>query len=269
MTTITRPALRYHGGKFRLAKWIISNFPAHRIYVEPFGGAASVLLQKPRCYAEIYNDLDGELVNLFCIMRDRGAELREKLFYTPFARDEFELSYEATDDQLEQARRTVVRSFMGFGSNAHNQKTGYRHGKRSNTTPATDWRGYPDALDAIIDRLRGVNIENRDAIEVMSVQDDPAALHYVDPPYVFSTRTDNGADYRHEMTDAQHVDLLQFLRTLRGAVVLSGYRCPMYDGMLHDWRRVDRVTVADQALERMESLWLSPNIQNGQSSIEW
>jgi len=112
-----RPLLRYHGGKWILAPWIIKHFPSnHRVYCEPFGGAASVLLQKRPCYAEIYNDLDSEVVNLFCIVRDRGSELREALRYTPFSRIEFELSYETTDDEFERARRMVVRSFMGFGT---------------------------------------------------------------------------------------------------------------------------------------------------------
>lgn len=134
-----RPILRYHGGKWLLAEWIISNFPPHRVYVEPFGGAASVLLQKRRTYAEIYNDLDGEVVNLFRVVRDDGLRLRQMLELTPFARDEFKLSYETSDDPIEQARRTVVRSFMGFGSNSHNKLTGFRsNSNRSGTTPAHD-----------------------------------------------------------------------------------------------------------------------------------
>jgi DNA adenine methylase len=94
-----------------LAEWIISNFPPHRVYVEPFGGAASVLLQKRRTYSEVYNDLGGELVNLFTVVRDRGLELVKVLELTPFAREEYARSFELSEDPLEQARRTVVHGF--------------------------------------------------------------------------------------------------------------------------------------------------------------
>src|SRR5882672_6697622 len=128
----TRPALRWHGGKWKLAPWIISHIPPHRIYVEPFGGAASVLLRKPRAYAEVYNDLDDWAVNLFLVLRDpeMSTQLTEQLRLTPFSRTEFECDRElgeAHGDRVELARRLVVRSFMGFGSNAHNgRSTGFR-----------------------------------------------------------------------------------------------------------------------------------------------
>lgn len=240
-----------------MADWIISHLPKHRVYVEPFGGAASVLLRKPRSYAEIYNDLDGEVVNLFRMARDRGDELRRALELTPFARDEFIDSYQESTDPLEQARRTVARSFMGFGSNSHNRATGFRaNSNRSGTTPAHDWRNYPDALPQIINRLRGVCIENRDAIKVMQAHDGDETVHYVDPPYVAETR-DKGDDYRHEMTDADHESLALELHKLRGAVVLSGYASPLYDDLYRGWQRIERATHADGARPRIEVLWLS------------
>lgn len=106
-----RSAVRYHGGKWRLADWIIGHFPAHRVYTEAYGGGASVLLRKPRSYGEIYNDLDGEIVNLFRVLRDSGPELMHLLELTPFSRTEFLASYEPHPDPLEQARRTLVRSY--------------------------------------------------------------------------------------------------------------------------------------------------------------
>jgi DNA adenine methylase len=115
-----RPILRYHGGKWKIADWIIEHLPRHRTYVEPFGGAASVLIKKPRAYAEVYNDLDGEIVNLFCVARDRGEELARAVELTPYARDEFYQSFLPSDDPLEQARRTVLRSFAGFGGKTAN-----------------------------------------------------------------------------------------------------------------------------------------------------
>lgn len=117
----TRPILRYHGGTWILAPWIISHFPAHRVYVEPFGGAASVLLRKERSYGEVYNDLDGEIVNLFRIVREQPRKLMRSLAWTPFSRDEYRAAFDISAEPLEMARRTIVRSFMGFGSNAINR----------------------------------------------------------------------------------------------------------------------------------------------------
>ncbi len=253
-----RPILRWHGGKWLLADWIISHFPKHRVYVEPFGGAASVLLKKPRSYAEVYNDLDGEIVNLFRVARDCGDELRRALELTPFARNEFVESYGETTDSLEKARRTVVRSFMGFGSNAYAKKTGFRSNvTRSGTTPSHDWRNYPGSFGDVIERLQGVVIENRDAADVMTTYDDIEAVHYVDPPYVAETRN-KGKDYRHEMTDEDHEALSEMLHTLRGSVVLSGYRSALYDALYKGWRYVERYALADGARHRVECLWLSP-----------
>lgn len=258
-----RPILRYHGGKWLLAPWIISNFPEHRVYCEPFGGAGSVLIQKPRSYAEIYNDLDGELVNVFRCVRDRGEELKSKLELTPFSRDEYKLSFEWAECSLEQARRTVMRSFMGFGSNAlcREIKSGFRsNSNRSGTTPAHDWRNYPGALPSLVDRLRGVVIENRNAVEVMLRHDGPETLHYCDPPYVHETRSQKvhgHHGYNHEMTDEQHRETVAVLRELKGMVIVSGYHSPLYDELFEGWRRVERKALADGARERTEVLWMN------------
>lgn len=262
----TRPLLRYHGGKWVLASWIVPHFPEHRIYVEPFGGAASVLLRKPRSYAEVYNDLDSEVVNLFRVVRDRGDELARAVELTAFSRDEYYAAIEVTEDPLESARRLVVRSFMGFGSDAHNPQTrsGFRAiSYRSNTTGATDWRNYPTSLAGVVGRLRGVTIENRPAIQVMRCHDTLQTLHYCDPPYVHSTRMTNAHSpscYAHEMTDADHAELAECLRGLQGMVIVSGYDCELYQDLYADWRTVERRALADGARERTETLWFSPNI---------
>lgn len=196
MTTgasVTRLALRYHGGKFRLAPWIMSFFPPHGCYVEPFGGAAGVLLQKPRVYAEVYNDLDGDIVNFFRVLRDPGQrqDLIEALRLTPYAREEFEQSYSATDDPLERARRTCVRAAMGFGSaGATKGSTGFRTDtRRKYGTAQHNWAAYPDAVGAIGERFAGVLIEHRDALQVMRAHDGLDTLFFVDPPYVHATRS--------------------------------------------------------------------------------
>ena len=258
MTTPTRPICRYHGGKWKLADWIIGYFPEHRTYVEPFGGAASVLLKKERCHAEVYNDLAGEMVNLFKVARDHGDKLATLVTLTPFSRDEFLRSYEVTADPLEQARRTLVRSYMGFGSaSASRQATGFRaNSNRSGTSPARDWANYPDSLRLVIDRLRGVVIENKDAKSIMAQHDSNETLFYVDPPYVAATR-DAGADYLHEMDDTQHLELATFMRGLRGMVIVSGYPSPLYETAFDGWFRIEREAFADGARPRTEVLWLN------------
>ncbi len=269
MPDVTRPALRYHGGKFRLASWVMQFFPPHRVYVEPFGGGGSVLLLKERCHAEVYNDLDAELLNYFQVLRDRGDELRAALHLTPFSRVEFEQSYLPSPDPLEQARRTAVRSFQGFRSGgASGKSTGFRsNSNRSHTTPAHDWRNFPEALPAITERLRGVILECGDAIRCIQQHDSASTLVYADPPYVFSTRSrmltqpayGKWSGYRHEMTDADHVALAEHLRTVEGMVVVSGYPCDLYDRELYaGWQRHERRALADGARSRTEVVWLNP-----------
>lgn len=260
----SRPILRYHGGKFLLAPWIVSHFPEHRVYTEAYGGAASVLLHKPRVYAEIYNDMDGEICSLFRVLRDpaQARELKRVLELTPFARREFELSYLPDGDPIEQARRTIIRSFMGFGSAAASgQNTGFRNdANRSGTTPARDWLNYPDALDFIVERLRGVVIENRPALHLIEKFDKPEALHYIDPPYMQETRSQKRRQspcYRFEMSDEQHRELAIELQRVKGMIVLSGYACPMYNELYADWFRFERPSLADGARPRTEVLWLN------------
>ena len=276
MTTApTRPIVRYHGGKWRLAEWIIKHMPVHRCYVEPFGGGGSVLLRKPHAYAEVYNDLDGEIVNVFRMARDHGPDLVRAVTLTPFSRADYALSFEPTPDPLEQARRTILRSFFGFGTNAaigRQISPGFRNNTtRTGTIPAHDWENYPEALQKIIERLRGVVIENQDGIQVMARFDAADTLHYVDPPYLASTRQLTAAKgkgiYVHEMSDDQHAELAIYLRGLRGMVIVSGYPSPLYADLYAGWRCVTRAAHADGARPRTEALWISPNCQLNQEAL--
>ena len=258
--SIRRPALRYHGGKWILAPWVISHFPPHRIYVEPYGGAASVLIRKPRSYAEVYGDLNDEVVNFFQVLRlaKQARELENALFNTPYSRKEFALSYQVADDPVERARRLVVRSFMSFGSDGHSKETGFRaNSNRSGTTPAHDWVNLPSNIEALHQRLRGVVVECRSALETMAQHDTPETLHYVDPPYVHETRSKQRGKYFAEMTDDDHRELIAFLCSLKGKVILSGYPCELYDSALQSWRRTTRKALADGAKQRVECLWIN------------
>lgn len=264
----SRPVLRWHGGKWMLAPWVIAHLPPHQAYVEPFGGAASVLLRKPVSYAEVYNDLDDELVTMFRVLREpaQARQLISALELTPFSRTEFDAAYEVTDDPVEMSRRLIVRSFQGFGSDGTNPncKTGFRsNSNRSGSTPAHDWANYPHALRKVVARFRQVVVENRPALQVIADHDRETTVFYVDPPYMPDTRSQKNARggryhvYRHELTDDDHLELLRALNAVKGMVVLSGYHSALYDEHLEGWARVERAALADGARARIEVLWLN------------
>lgn len=272
---LNTPVIRYHGSKFRIADWVIKFFPQHRCYVEPFGGGGSVLMQKPNSYAEVYNDLDNDIYNLFRVLRDedKNSELVEKLNLTPYSRTEFDLSYIDATDDVEQARRTIVRATMGFGSGgATKGKTGFRiDTKREYTTAMQLFSKYPDNLRQVLIRLRDVLIENRDAIECMKDHDSSDTLHYVDPPYVKETRARGAKVYKHEMTDDEHRQLIRTIRDLKGYVLISGYDNPIYREGLHDWEFVKKDTRASGGrgtVKRTEYLWMNPRTSTAQSQIK-
>lgn len=277
--TVTAPAIRYHGGKFRLAPWVMEFFPDHRIYVEPFGGAAGVMIQKLRAYSEVYNDLDGDLVNFFRVVQNAVLRNRliEQLVMTPYAREEFEIAWQPAEDSLERARRLIIRAQMGFGSaGATKGTTGFRiDTKREYETAQHVWAQYPSNMAALGLRMAGVMIENRPAIDVILAHDTPDTLFYVDPPYVHDTRcrVSMGSDrgYRHEMTNDDHVALLDALNTVQGMVVLSGYPHPLYDDALDGWERREkaaRISGGRGTAKRTECIWINQRCARSRKSVQ-
>ena len=263
---ITRPVLRYPGGKYQLAKWIISHFPQHGFYVEPFGGGASVLMRKPKVSGEIYNDLDSDVVNVFRVLRDKemAKELERLVRLTPFSYEEYKDAYGPCEDPIERARRMIFRSFATIGSDgASRRNSGFRGIKNYETTvtAAQEWARYPEAIGAFVERLQGVLIEHRDAMQLFRIYDAEETLFYVDPPYLMSTRSKRSVIYSNEMSEQQHIELAQVLCNVQGMVVISGYSSALYDDLYKRWRTVYRSSHANIGHKRTECLWLSPNIR--------
>ncbi|MCH7340311.1 DNA adenine methylase [Acinetobacter higginsii] len=265
MSSLKHPLIRYHGGKFRIADWIISHFPRHKTYVEPFGGGGSVLLCKEPSQIEVYNDLDGEVVNLFRVLRntEHRLQLEKQLYLTPFARAEFHLAYEDTDCPVEQARRMIVRAQMGFGSaGATKGSTGFRMaGGRQKNYEIQLWEKYPNRLAEYAQRLKRVLIENQEAAKIISLYDNEDTLFFVDPPYVRSTRTANVVAYRYEMSDSDHIELLDQLNQVKGKVLITGYEHEIYNEKLSHWKKLTKQVQASGKMggvSRQECLWINP-----------
>lgn len=249
--------MRWHGGKWLLAQWLAGFFPPHGLYVEPYGGgAASVLLRKPRSPEEIYNDADAEVVNLFRVLRGEGAErLIEQIRLTPFSREEYMAAHRPIKDPVERARRLVVRSFLGRGVNSQARRRLFRwSGAGQACSPAADWAALPAHMPAMVERLRGVVIESRDPLALIGECDAPTTLFYVDPPYQDRLR----AGARGDPLDRRLETLLSVLSGLGGMVVLSGCATRLYDDALPGWRRRDGPSAGDGGRSRTESAWLNP-----------
>lgn len=263
--TVQRPIMRYHGGKWRMASWILSHLPPHRIYIEPFGGAGSILLRKPRSYSEIYNDLASEIVNLFRVLRDpeQSARLQKQVDLTPYSREEFEDSFIPADDPVEQARRTLLRTAASYSTATFGKwGTGFRGNvSRSYSTPSRDWIGIPSIIGQVTQRLQGVVVEHLPALDLIRKYDHQDALFYCDPPYVHSTRNPvqaGNAYIEDNMFDEDHRELLELLTEIKGQVVISGYPSSLYDNILNGWRRVEYLAQTDSHRKKTEVLWISP-----------
>lgn len=256
-----RPAFRYYGGKWKLAPWIISHFPKHLHYVEPCGGAASVLLQKVPSPIETYNDLNGDVVNFFRVLRERTDELCQSIEWTPWARQEFELSRDCDGSDLERARRFWVYQTMGIdAAPGRGSKTGWRtHKDKPHSGMSSGRDDQLRNLKMVACRLKTVQIENRPMIEVIERFDTAQTLFYLDPPYVSETRSHDKEMYGVEWSDQDHAAMLERIQSLTGMCILSGYQCQLYDELERNgWLRVDREADNNSGDKRTESLWLCP-----------
>lgn len=241
-----KPLVPYHGGKGRLADWIVGLIPPHRVYVEPFAGSAAVLLAKPVATHEILNDLDSNAVTFYRVLRERPEDLELACRLTPYAREEFLLADldDESIDELERARRWWIRTSQSFNHTAGG-KTGWATSIHRGSNSARTVLNRIERFAAAVERLEHVVIENRDAVDVITQYSAPDAVIYADPPYLASTRTAMakrpGGDYKHEFsTERDHLRLAEALHSTPSTVLLSGYDSPLYADLYGDWHKTGR-----------------------------
>ena len=252
--------MKYPGSKWSLAKWIIGHFPQHHSYLEPFFGSGAVLFTKERSAIETVNDRDADVVNLFDWIRKDPERLAQAIYWTPYARDIYEKAWEAQYTETDSFQRAVcfyTRLMMGHGFRITGEKVGWKNDVqgREAAYAANGWCKAPDIIRQAAEHLRGVQIENRPALELISRFNYQKVLIYADPPYLLGTR--HGKQYRHEMSDADHRDLLDALKAHKGPVILSGYESDLYNDALRDWHKDEAMAQAQTATKRREVLWMN------------
>jgi DNA adenine methylase len=255
---VSRPVMRYQGGKWRLAPFVLRHFPPHSTYLELFGGSAAVLLRKDRARSEIYNDLSSDVVRTFLAIRRHPAELARAIALTPYARSEYETLYEPTDCDIEAARRFIARSFMGQNSKGAFKRSGFdaRNNVDHFIARLRSLAAVPDQVAIVAGRLSQVLFENRDALELIAQYATPETLIYADPPYLGKRNY-----YQHPFGIQRHQALLTALQACSAMVVVSGYPSPLYTEMLTGWQMVcarARTDTTSSSSARTEVLWLNP-----------
>ena len=259
-------AFGWYGGKFSHLDWMLPLLPKSHHYCEPFGGSAAVLLNRDPSPVETYNDLDGEVVNFFRVLREQKDALIEAIGLTPFSREEFYHACtkpSAPISQLERARRFFVRARQVRTGLAQTASLG-RWANCKNTSRAgmsgvvSRWLGSVEKLPFIAERLMRVQIENRPAVEVIKLYDSSDTFFYCDPPYAHETRGDSKA-YGFEMNDAEHERLFTVLNRIEGKAAVSGYDGPLYNRLFKSWCRIDAPAKQCHSIKKMrqEVLWVN------------
>lgn len=254
--------LNYPGAKWGMAKEIVALMPPHRSYLEPFFGSGAVLFNKPPSAIETVNDIDGDITNFFKVLREQPERLAQAIALTPYSRDVFNDAHENRGtEEFDRAYRFAIRSKMGHGFKTY-QKTGFKIDvyARERSYCVDYWNRLSKDIIPAANRLKGVQIENQPALDVIKKFNYDNVLIYADPPYLLDTR--GGRQYRHEMTEQDHIDLLAALLQHKGSVILSGYPSEMYDRELKGWSRITRKSYNQNSDQRTEILWC--NFEIGQ-----
>lgn len=268
-----KAVFRYPGSKWGLANWIIQHFPPgyeRMVYLEPFAGSAAVFFNKRPGTVETINDLDGDIVNMFYVLREMPAELKRVLEMTPYSREEYKRSFVPCDEPLEKARRFMVRMNQAIGAKPDSGWRNHKQMKIGGT--ACKWGGITETLSLAADRLRGdsthlVQIERMDALRLIARYNSSDVLMYLDPPYVRSTRK-SGRLYKHEMDDTEQLEMLEIIFKSKAKIILSGYPSQLYDDHLPGWITDSTTTHTTSSEIVTEKIWMNYNAPIRQIEME-
>lgn len=247
--------LKFPGGKWRISEWIISFFPEHKVYLEPFFGSGGVFFNKEPSYLETINDLDGDIVNLFRVCREHPEELAKLLYFTPFAREEFNDCYDISGNSVERARKTIVRYHQSFGTSNSSRNSWKNTQKSGGPRCATMWNYLPDTVFEVCERLKNAQIENTDAITLIERYNHPETLIYLDPPYLQNLRKKDL--YNFDLDGQGHIKLLAAIKDSKSKIIISGYDSFLYESILRDWRSAEKETTAQFGKRRTEKIWMN------------
>lgn len=258
-----RTILKYPGAKWRIADWIVNLMPEHKSYLEPYFGSGAALFRKPPSRIETINDLDGDVVNIFRCIRERGDELARAVALTPYSREEYENAFEhsGVTDPVERARLFLLQHWQGHGFRTY-CRSGWKNdiAGREYGYAVRYWDRLPAWVADTVERLKEVQIEQMPAVDLIRRFRRPDVLIYADPPYLLSTRKMK-KQYRFEMSDSDHVELLAALKDHPGPVMLSGYDSALYNDTLSGWQKLQTAARAEKGLRRTETLWVNYEIQ--------
>lgn len=261
--------MKYPGSKWSIADWIIRFFPPHHSYVEPFLGSGAVLLNKPRSNIETVNDLDDNVINLFEWIKRDPERLAKEIYYTPYARQVYEEAFNRiSQNSLYKAVNFYIRLNMGHGFRTSGEKVGWKNDVqgRERSYASQDWCNLPEKIMQAAERLRGVQIENKPAVDLMQRFNYKNVLIYLDPPYVLSAR--HGKQYCCEMDDKDHAKLLETAKAHKGPVLISGYESDLYNDMLQGWHREETTCYSQVCSKKREILWMNFEPEGNQMSLE-
>lgn len=251
--------LKYPGSKWKIARQIVKLIPQHHSYIEPFFGSGAVLFNKNSSDIETVNDLDSDVTNLFKCIQTDSERLARIVMTIPFSREEYDSQFNNVthSDNFQKAAGFLIKCWQGHGFRTNGYKVGWKNDVqgRERTYALWNWYRLPEWIIEIAERLRKVQIENRPAVEVIKRFNYSNVFQYWDPPYLLKTRS--GKQYKHEMSDAEHEELLKLALKSKSKIAISGYESDMYNDYLKDWHKVYFKSCAEHSGNRTEVVWMN------------